>query len=80
MVLGTILMVISPGMYATSFIVFLHGMISFIVGLVLLMLGLRQKGSLLINDKDWEFKFYNATDINKIEEFIRIVYSLLVPE
>jgi len=48
-----------------------------IIGIILLIKGLKQRGYLLINNEKWKFEFRKQSDINKIEEFIRKIYSLI---
>ncbi len=48
-----------------------------ILGIILVIKGLKQHGYLLINDEKWKFEFRKQSDINKIEDFIRQVYILI---
>ena len=58
-------------------IYFLLGMISLAIGIPLLIIGLKQYGYLLINNKEWKFIFKEEEGINFVKNFIKQVYFLI---
>ena len=67
-IVGVLLLVVG-----LMLIPFILGLVS-MIGIVLIIKGLKQYGYLMINSEAWFFKFKKWSDINKIEEFIRIIY------
>ncbi|MFX1243244.1 MAG: PH domain-containing protein [Promethearchaeota archaeon] len=57
-------------------VIFFATIALFIVGIILLVKGLKQYGYLIINGDDWKFHFKHKEDVSKIEEFIREVYFI----
>ncbi len=52
------------------------GFFLIIIGIIVLVKGLKQYGYLLINGTDWKFNFNRKEDIKKIEAFIREIYFI----
>ena len=50
--------------------------IPFILGIILLVKALKQKGHFLINNDDWKFEFKRREDMRIIEEIIQNIYYL----
>ncbi len=57
-------------------LVYLFGPILTIIGIILLLKGLKQYGYLMINGEDWKFQFNRREDIESIESFIKEVYFI----
>jgi len=53
------------------------GIILSVIGIKLLINGLKQYGYLMINRDRWKFQFSKSSDITKIEDFISTVYFIL---
>jgi len=57
-------------------IIFIALIIPFILGIILIVKALKQKGHFLINNDDWKFEFKRKDDIRTIEEIIQNIYYL----
>lgn len=55
----------------------LLGLILLAIGIPLLIIGLKQFGYLLINNKEWKFMFKGEENIKFVEAFIKQVYFLI---
>lgn len=75
LILGIILLVIGVGFLLNRFLMF-FSIIPFILGIILIIKALKQKGYFLINNDDWKFKFKRREDIQIIEEIIKNIYYL----
>ncbi|KKN41894.1 hypothetical protein LCGC14_0718590 [marine sediment metagenome] len=54
----------------------LFGPVLVIIGIILLLKGLKQYGYLMINGEEWKFQFNRREDIESIESFIKEVYFI----
>ncbi len=79
LILGAIFLTVGIALSVNlSTLVYLIGPILIIIGIVLLVKGLKQYGYIMINGDDWKFHFNRRDDIRKIEEFIQEVYFIKV--
>ena len=77
LILGAIFLIVGIGLSVNLYLlIYMIGPILLIIGIVLVVKGLKQYGYLMINGEDWKFHFNRMEDITKIEEFIREVYFI----
>lgn len=79
LILSAIFLIIGIGLsvnYMT--LILMIGPILIIIGIILLVKGLKQYGYIMINGEDWKFTFSKREDIKTIEQFIREIYFIIV--
>ncbi|MBA7686890.1 hypothetical protein ES703_95350 [subsurface metagenome] len=77
LILGTVLLMVGISLsFNLYLLVYLIGPILIIIGIILLVKGLKQYGYLMINGEDWKFNFNSREDIVSIENFIKEVYFI----
>ena len=77
LILGAIFLIVGIGLSFNLYtLVYMIGPILAIIGIVLLVKGLKQYGYLMINGEDWKFHFNRREDITSIENFIKEVYFI----
>ncbi|KKK65406.1 hypothetical protein LCGC14_2974460, partial [marine sediment metagenome] len=77
LIISSILLILGIGLSINYYtLVWLIGPIFIIIGIILLLKGLKQYGYLMINGEDWKFQFNRKDDIDSIESFIREVYFI----
>ncbi|MFX1531604.1 MAG: hypothetical protein ACFFBC_10870 [Promethearchaeota archaeon] len=77
LILGVIFIIVGLSLSFNLYtLVYAVGPILAIIGIVILIKGLKQYGYLMINGEDWKFHFNKREDIVSIEDFIKEVYFI----